>query len=153
MVETAARLRYLEGLEDEGSILRDLRDKRLAQMKQAHSDKIENLQKGHGRYHEICQDDFLNDVLKSKNTLVHFYHTDFENCKVIDHHLAILVARRAESDAISYGSRRRRRRELDIPRGDESRRGHELDISLMNRGAAAAARWIVRGTRRCRGTA
>ena len=65
-------------------------------MKAQHQEKIENLQKGHGRYHEICQDDFLNDVLKSKNTLVHFYHADFENCKVIDHHLAILAPRHVE---------------------------------------------------------
>ena len=65
---------YLDGLEDDGDILQNLRNKRLAQMKAQHQEKIENLQKGHGRYHEICQDDFLNDVLKSKNTLVHFYH-------------------------------------------------------------------------------
>merc|ERR1712094_8753 len=61
---------YLDGLEDDGDILQNLRNKRLAQMKAQHQEKIENLQKGHGRYHEICQDDFLNDVLKSKNTLV-----------------------------------------------------------------------------------
>ena len=87
---------YLDGLEDDGDILQTLRNKRLAQMKAQHQEKIENLQKGHGRYHEICQDDFLNDVLKSKNTLVHFYHSDFENCKVIDHHLAILAPRHVE---------------------------------------------------------
>ena len=73
-------------------------------MKAQHQEKIENLQKGHGRYHEICQDDFLNDVLKSKNTLVHFYHADFENCKVIDHHLAILPEpRRVQDDEDGRG--------------------------------------------------
>jgi thiol-disulfide isomerase/thioredoxin len=87
---------YLDGLEDDGDILQTLRNKRLAQMKAQHATKIENLQKGHGRYHEICQDDFLTDVLKSKNTLVHFYHSDFENCKVIDHHLSVLAPRHVE---------------------------------------------------------
>jgi len=87
---------YMDGLQDADQVLRELREKRLAQMKKAHADKLDNLQKGHGRYGEICQDDFLNDVLKSKNTLVHFYHKDFENCKVIDHHLAILAPKHVE---------------------------------------------------------
>ena len=95
---------YLDGLEDDGDILQNLRNKRLAQMKAQHQEKIENLQKGHGRYHEICQDDFLNDVLKSKNTLVHFYHADFENCKVIDHHLAILKMMKMDARLPRHGA-------------------------------------------------
>jgi len=97
-------LRYLDGLDGDKKLLEELRDKRLAQMKAAHAEKISNLQKGHGRYHEICQDDFLNDVLKSKNTLVHFYHSDFENCKVIDHHLAIIAPRHVECKMMKLDS-------------------------------------------------
>ena len=87
---------YMDGLQDADTVLRELREKRLAQMKQAQAEKLENLGKGHGRYHEICQDDFLNDVLKSRHTLVHFYHRDFENCKVMHHHLEKLAPRHVE---------------------------------------------------------
>ena len=103
--EAAARLddegfdsdeEYMDGLQDADQVLRELREKRLAQMKDAQAERLENLQKGHGRYHEIFQDDFLNDVLKSKNTLVHFYHKDFENCKVMHHHLEKVAPRHVE---------------------------------------------------------
>ena len=50
---------YLDGLEDDGDILQNLRNKRLAQMKAQHQEKIENLQKGHGRYHEILSGRFF----------------------------------------------------------------------------------------------
>ena len=88
----------MDELEDGGdSALLNLRDKRLAEMKRAQSEKIDNLQKGHGRYAEICQDDFLKDVLASKWAIVHFYHADFERCKIIDHHLSILAPQHVEA--------------------------------------------------------
>lgn len=43
--------------------------------------------KGHGVYSEIEEDQFLKVVTKSEFSVVHFYHTDFERCKIIDKHL------------------------------------------------------------------
>ncbi|KAJ1460795.1 thioredoxin-like protein [Pelagophyceae sp. CCMP2097] len=89
---------YLDGLDDEpDSALNQLREQRLAQMKRAQTERVENVQKGHGTYSEISQDDFLKDVLKSQHALVHFYHADFERCKIMDHHLAILAPQHVEA--------------------------------------------------------
>lgn len=77
--------------DDDDAALRAIRAQRLRDIKAAHDEKINNLHKGHGRYDEICQDDFLTDVLKSNRVVCHFYHQDFEHCKVIDHHLAKLA--------------------------------------------------------------
>lgn len=43
--------------------------------------------KGHGVYSEIEEEQFLNVVTKSEFSSVHFYHQDFERCKIIDMHL------------------------------------------------------------------
>ncbi len=43
--------------------------------------------KGHGVYSEIEEEQFLKVVTKSEFTAVHFYHKDFERCKIMDKHL------------------------------------------------------------------
>jgi len=40
-----------------------------------------------GDYRHIKEDEFLNYVTKNSFSLVHFYHKDFERCKIIDKHL------------------------------------------------------------------
>lgn len=67
--------------------LNKLRTKRLMEMKGAHDRKQEMLAKGHGSYREVCQDDFLKEVACDDFCVVHFYHKDFQKCKVIDHHM------------------------------------------------------------------
>ena len=37
-----------------------------------------------GQYREIAQDQFLPSVTKNDNCVVHFFHNDFERCKIID---------------------------------------------------------------------
>lgn len=54
--------------------LKRIREKRLAQLKAAHQEKVENLSKGHGQYREITQDEFLPEVTGSRRVLCHFYH-------------------------------------------------------------------------------
>lgn len=39
---------------------------------------------------EIVEDEFLTEVTNSKLVVVHFYHRDFERCKIMDKHLRIL---------------------------------------------------------------
>ena len=87
----------LEGLDEIDPAVRELREKRLAQMKKQHAERLENLAAGHGRYDEIVQDEFLPTVLKSKRCVVHFYHPDFERCKVMDHHLSKLCPSHIEA--------------------------------------------------------
>lgn len=81
--------------DDEG--LRQLREFRKKQLLIEHEQKLENLGKGHGQYREIIQDEFLNEVTSSNHVICHFYHRDFERCKIMDHHLSILAARHVET--------------------------------------------------------
>jgi len=74
-----------------------LRNMRLHQMKAAQASKQEQLAKGHGSYREVCQDDFLKEVACDDHCVVHFYHRDFEKCKLIDKHLPRIAAQHLET--------------------------------------------------------
>lgn len=82
---------------DEDNELRMLREKRLRQIQGAQRQKLEDIGKGHGQYRNIVQDEFLHEVTNSMYTVCHFYHNDFEKCKVMDHHLNILAKRHIET--------------------------------------------------------
>ena len=82
---------------DEDSELRMLREKRLRQIQGQQRQKLEDIGKGHGQYRDIVQDEFLHEVTNSMYTVCHFYHNDFEKCKVMDHHLHILAKRHLET--------------------------------------------------------
>jgi hypothetical protein len=77
--------------EEEAKIMRDIREKRMEEMKSEHHEARENLIKGHGKYTEITESEFLDYVTQSKNVACHFYHRDFERCKIIDMHLKIIA--------------------------------------------------------------
>jgi len=68
-----------------------IRSKRIKELKKRSAVNQEWARLGHGAYSEIHQDDFLTCVTKSKYAIVHFYHTDFERCKIVDKHLSILA--------------------------------------------------------------
>merc|ERR1712072_978278 len=65
-------------------------------MKREHDRVQEQLGKGHGSYREIVQDEFLKEVCGSENVLVHFYHKDFERCKIFDKHLPLIAHQHLE---------------------------------------------------------
>uniref|UniRef100_A0A7S4DD81 Thioredoxin domain-containing protein n=1 Tax=Heterosigma akashiwo TaxID=2829 RepID=A0A7S4DD81_HETAK len=46
---------------------------------------------------DIVQDEFLPEVTGSKNVIVHFYHKNFEKCKIMDKHLALLAPHHIEA--------------------------------------------------------
>jgi thiol-disulfide isomerase/thioredoxin len=84
--------------ENEGDAeLKRIREKRLAELKASHQEKVENLSKGHGQYREITQDEFLPEVTGSRKVLVHFYHREFMRCKIMDKHLALLAPQHPEA--------------------------------------------------------
>ena len=66
-------------------------------MKEERKEEEENQNKGHGQYTEILETEFLPNVTKSKFCVVHFYHPDFERCKIIDHHLRIIAQQHTEA--------------------------------------------------------
>ncbi|CBH09544.1 hypothetical protein, conserved [Trypanosoma brucei gambiense DAL972] len=76
---------------DDDGELEELRKRRMAQMQQHHAKVAEWRQKQHGQYREISQDEFFSIVVREKggsdDVCVHFYHKDFETCRVMDSRL------------------------------------------------------------------
>lgn len=67
--------------------LEALRARRRQQMKESFDKKLKYQGLGHGGYDEIQEEDFLKTVTASDRAVVHFYHKNFEKCKVMDMHL------------------------------------------------------------------
>jgi len=63
---------------------------RLAAMKQEAERRQALERQGHGSYSEISEGEFLEVVTKSENVVCHFYHKDFERCKIVDKHMELL---------------------------------------------------------------
>jgi len=45
--------------------------------------------KGHGELQEVSEGDFLPAVTGSSHVVAHFFHADFERCRILDKHLAV----------------------------------------------------------------
>lgn len=75
----------------EGGAVAQWRAQRLAEIQQKATKASQFLGLGHGSYTEIAQDDFLKEVTKSKYVVCHFYHPEYERCKLMDKHLEVLA--------------------------------------------------------------
>mmetsp|Transcript_7322 Transcript_7322/g.11113 ORF Transcript_7322/g.11113 Transcript_7322/m.11113 type:complete len:338 (-) Transcript_7322:120-1133(-) len=77
---------------NEDEELEAIRQKRIAEMRQAQQKRALNLALGHGDYRTIQQDDFLPECSgKSEWVAIHFFHKEFERCKILDHHLNLIA--------------------------------------------------------------
>ncbi|MEW5316602.1 MAG: hypothetical protein WDW38_007965 [Sanguina aurantia] len=86
---TTAALNMADFLGD--SELEQLHSDRIAQLQEQAEKRTQLAQKGHGIYSEISEGEFLEIVTKSRAVVCHFFHREFERCKIIDkhmHHLA-----------------------------------------------------------------
>ena len=83
--------------DDDDAIMRTLREAKMKEMKARHAEHQENMRNGHGKYEEITEEQFLPCVTKTKFVVVHFYHKDFERCKVMDKHLGQIAREHVES--------------------------------------------------------
>lgn len=77
--------------EDADPDLVKIQRERLMEMRSEQEKRMEMARNGHGSYTEIKEDEFLPQVTNSQLALVHFYHQDFERCRIIDKHLQILA--------------------------------------------------------------
>lgn len=74
------------------------RQRRLEEMRSKQKTMAENVSvRSHGEYREITQDEFLPAVTGSDKVVCHFYHDDFQRCKVLDQHLRILAQAHLET--------------------------------------------------------
>ncbi|KAG5501569.1 hypothetical protein JKF63_03399 [Porcisia hertigi] len=80
--------------DDDDDELVELRRMRLQHIRANQEKQAEWRSKQHGEYREISQDEFFNIVVREKGgsdcVCVHFYHKDFETCKVMDRRLSEL---------------------------------------------------------------
>ena len=72
---------------DDDPALEAIRERRLAEIRRAQIQHAENKAKGHGQYRMISQDEFLPECTGSEYVAIHFFHNDFERCKIMDFHL------------------------------------------------------------------
>ncbi|OEU17394.1 thioredoxin-like protein, partial [Fragilariopsis cylindrus CCMP1102] len=73
--------------DEDDAVLDAIRQKRLRQMQKAQIKEVEKKAKGHGEVRTITQDEFLTECTSSDYVAVHFFHKEFERCKIMDHHL------------------------------------------------------------------
>ncbi|KAG9395771.1 Thioredoxin [Carpediemonas membranifera] len=62
-----------------------------AEMMEKFEKEQEAIRRGTGLYREIIEKDFLEHTTSYDNVIVHFYHPDFQACKVLDRHLEKLA--------------------------------------------------------------
>mmetsp|Transcript_14164 Transcript_14164/g.30540 ORF Transcript_14164/g.30540 Transcript_14164/m.30540 type:complete len:349 (+) Transcript_14164:234-1280(+) len=78
--------------DDENDALEAMRQARIAELKQQQSQRAQNISLGHGSLRTISQDEFLPECTgSSRYVCVHFFHDDFERCKIMDFHLKIIA--------------------------------------------------------------
>lgn len=80
----------LEDLQDDPELEQIQRD-RIEALKAEQEKRAEMHQKGHGSLTEIQESNFLEEVTGTSLCCVHFYHHEFERCRILDKHLAVLA--------------------------------------------------------------
>ena len=73
-------------------------------MKEKFAEEQQNKIMGHGKYDEITEEEFLPTVTKIKFVVVHFYHKDFERCKIFDMHLKNISMKHLEAKFVSINA-------------------------------------------------
>ncbi|EFN53113.1 hypothetical protein CHLNCDRAFT_26239 [Chlorella variabilis] len=71
--------------------LEKLHAERLAALQREVEKRAKMQQKGHGSYEEVAEGDFLEAVTKSDRVVCHFFHREFERCRIMDKHLGLLA--------------------------------------------------------------
>ena len=72
--------------------LEAIRERRIHQMRAQQMKAAEHKALGHGEVRTIVQDEFLPECTGgSEYVAVHFFHKEFERCKIMDHHLKAIA--------------------------------------------------------------
>jgi thioredoxin-like negative regulator of GroEL len=73
--------------------LAKIHEQRLSQIQSEREKRQKMSHKGHGDLTDITEGDFLEVMTKTELVVCHFFHRDFERCKIMDKHLKILAAK------------------------------------------------------------
>lgn len=71
--------------------MEEIHRERVQQMKEAQERRMKMERTGHGSLNEIEEKEFLPEVTTTKYVVAHFYHQEFERCRIMDKHLSILA--------------------------------------------------------------
>ena len=82
-------------------ILSKMKEERLKQIKESEQNAKSKQNFWPGEYREIVEEEFLPYVTKNELAICHFYHQDFERCKIIDKHLRIIAPNHSETAFIT----------------------------------------------------
>ncbi|KAJ1952153.1 hypothetical protein IWQ62_006290 [Dispira parvispora] len=81
-------------LEKDDHILTGYREQRLEALKSQISDLTSMRTKGHGQYSEVADEkEALTTMTNTDLCVTHFYHPDFQRCRIVDKHLQILATK------------------------------------------------------------
>ncbi|KAL3815350.1 hypothetical protein ACHAXA_002134 [Cyclostephanos tholiformis] len=84
--------------DDDDAELQALRDARIEELKREHNQRAMHVSLGHGSLRTITQDEFLPECTgSSRFVVVHYYHDDFERCKIMDYHLKLIAEEHVEA--------------------------------------------------------
>ncbi|CAG8668373.1 18132_t:CDS:2 [Cetraspora pellucida] len=79
---------------DDDSVIANIREQRMEQLKQEMTKLQEMRQNDHGSYTEITDEkEILKITTTSKLCVVHFYHKEFRRCQIMDKHLTTISIR------------------------------------------------------------
>lgn len=76
---------------DDDEFTNQFMEERMAQMQAQNTEINDWKRKGHGALNHIVESEFLDTVLKSQYSVVHFYHKEFHRCDIVDMHLEKLA--------------------------------------------------------------
>lgn len=96
---------YGDAVDEDEEVIASWRRQRLEEMKQETvrvRHETENC--SHGEYMEISQDEFLPTVTRSKFVVCHFYHAEFQRCKLMDNHLRTIAPLHPETRFVTINA-------------------------------------------------
>jgi thiol-disulfide isomerase/thioredoxin len=70
--------------------LEEIHRERVQAMKEAQERRMKMEREGHGTLSEVEEKEFLPEVTTTQLVVAHFYHQEFERCRIMDKHLSAL---------------------------------------------------------------
>lgn len=87
-------------MNDDDEALEQLHRDRMLQMKKEAEKRVEMTRNGHGSLTDVKEEDFLSEVTNTNLVCCHFYHHEFERCRILDKHLSVLAPKYFETKFI-----------------------------------------------------
>ncbi|GAM22373.1 hypothetical protein SAMD00019534_055480, partial [Acytostelium subglobosum LB1] len=75
---------------DDDDELAKIRERRMQEIKDRMK-AIDQLKNSNAEYKEVMENDFLKEVTGTTNVVAHFFHNEFQRCKIVDKHMEILT--------------------------------------------------------------